>query len=84
MREAVQVIAPTTAASVASLIAGIKQCNGILLQAEAANATNVNFGSAASQPFFIVPGGDIPIFCTSTNNIFIKGNGSDLVNIGIL
>jgi len=86
MQEAVQVTAPVVAVPISSILSGSRICSGIILQSPSANSNAVYFGSAASQPFTLAATGEkspyLPV--NSAKNIYIKGDGTDTIIIGLL
>jgi hypothetical protein len=82
-------VVPTTAAQSVYDLLGLaatdtRGSEEVILQAPAGNAANLNFGSAADQSGFIIPGGSAALEIGSLKNLHVKGNGSDSVIILVL
>lgn len=81
MRYAQTVVPATTAKSIVTLLSIAAPDSStsveIMLQCPAANGGNINFGTKASQPGFIIPGGNATIHVNSLKNLYVKGDGVD-------
>lgn len=88
MRIAREVVATTNAQSIVELLSlaapDTRGTEEIILQAPAGNSSNINFGTKAAQPGYIIPGGSASLEVGSLRNVYVKGDGSDTVIILVL
>ena len=84
MKYAGTTLAPATADSLKNLLVDLLGAGFIILQCPAGNAANVNFGTKASQPAFILPGGSAEIRLSNLKDVYIKGNGTDTLIVMVL
>jgi len=75
---------PTSAANVPTIIGqGADQVGTIGLQAPAANAATIFFGTKDEQPFELRPGANALLPITSGRDLYLYGTSGDKISIGI-
>jgi len=73
---------PAASTSLSTLLdLGSDRCDSLTMQAPAANSADVTFGDQANQIMIIIAGGSATVGHRNLATIFVKGNGTDTLNI---